>query len=480
MILALLVALLVAGAGDSWADKSPSTSARRCRAGTASSVRLLTRRGLKFFIECVNGRIPGRSANDCGTIDATTETPYGRGEARTTQKLGNVAICATGNPADANFIGGSPSQLIVPTVQPLLQQGAPAVPPTVEPAAAAGSSTNSAGNRCVRAATRARGIVIESVLTRATACQKRLDKHSDQFGPIADVCLVGAGSAAGKAAKLLRRACRADATSVCAPLPGCVVDAAVATGHGLARASYSVDVEQLPNVCGDGHKTGDEQCDDGNTVSGDGCSSTCMQEGCFIDGVVTPGAEQCDDGNTTDDDCCSNECMPAICGDGRVALGCGEQCDDAVDPGCVGCKYPAVACDGRGVVARVRVDYDKVGEHPLAAVKVDLAYSAQVSIPAGEGGFVDASRLVDLTGKGGFIGGSVPNVGTLSVIFALTGIGSAFDPGDVFSVLFDCPSGDSVSVADFGCQVVNASDSIGNDSANPGQIPCSVGQVSLP
>jgi cysteine-rich repeat protein len=32
-------------------------------------------------------------------------------------------------------------------------------------------------------------------------------------------------------------------------------------------------------VCGDGYQTGDEQCDDGNTDSGDGCSATCDTEG---------------------------------------------------------------------------------------------------------------------------------------------------------------------------------------------------------
>lgn len=36
--------------------------------------------------------------------------------------------------------------------------------------------------------------------------------------------------------------------------------------------------EMIPVVtimCGDGKKEGSEECDDGNTVNGDGCSSTC-------------------------------------------------------------------------------------------------------------------------------------------------------------------------------------------------------------
>ncbi|WP_437295391.1 DUF4215 domain-containing protein [Sorangium sp. So ce426] len=31
-------------------------------------------------------------------------------------------------------------------------------------------------------------------------------------------------------------------------------------------------------VCGDGIEAGPEECDDGNTTSGDGCSSTCHVE----------------------------------------------------------------------------------------------------------------------------------------------------------------------------------------------------------
>ena len=49
-----------------------------------------------------------------------------------------------------------------------------------------------------------------------------------------------------------------------------------------------------------------EECDDGNTVSGDGCSATCHDEFCG-DGEVT-GTEWCDDGNTADGDGCAADC----------------------------------------------------------------------------------------------------------------------------------------------------------------------------
>ncbi len=117
-------------------------------------------------------------------------------------------------------------------------------------------------------------------------------------------------------------------------------------------------VKSPANVCGDGVVAGNEQCDDGNTVSGDGCSSTCALEAGYTcphagqpckkiefcgDGIVELNiGEQCDDGNTVSGDGCSSLCQlepnwvcpvpdapcvdTVVCGDGKV--GGAEQCDD--------------------------------------------------------------------------------------------------------------------------------------------------------
>src|SRR5262245_65676297 len=42
-------------------------------------------------------------------------------------------------------------------------------------------------------------------------------------------------------------------------------------------------------TCGDGIPDPGEQCDDGNTVSGDGCSATCVFEGCPLTGTWSGG-----------------------------------------------------------------------------------------------------------------------------------------------------------------------------------------------
>jgi len=87
--------------------------------------------------------------------------------------------------------------------------------------------------------------------------------------------------------------------------------------------------------CGDGTLDPGEQCDDGNTTNGDGCSSECVLEKCG-DGVLDTG-EECDDGNTTNGDGCDSECnLESKCGDGT--LDAGEECDDGNNTDGDGCS----------------------------------------------------------------------------------------------------------------------------------------------
>ena len=118
--------------------------------------------------------------------------------------------------------------------------------------------------------------------------------------------------------------------------------------------------------CGDGMLEGTETCDDGNTTSGDGCSNTCQVESGWQcrqagkacvplcgDSIMTSNAsgtvaETCDDGNTTSGDGCSSTCQiepgwsctktppksvctESKCGNGIVETG--ESCDQGPNNG---------------------------------------------------------------------------------------------------------------------------------------------------
>ncbi len=86
--------------------------------------------------------------------------------------------------------------------------------------------------------------------------------------------------------------------------------------------TYEFDVECLPvGVCGDGQLDPGEECDDGNTIDGDGCTAGCIIEVCG-DGVVNNnGVEECDDGNLMNGDGCNNQCLNEFCGDNNVQSG---------------------------------------------------------------------------------------------------------------------------------------------------------------
>ena len=88
--------------------------------------------------------------------------------------------------------------------------------------------------------------------------------------------------------------------------------------------------EVPPPVCGNGSEEVNEECDDGNTLNCDTCSSTCqVGSGNSCGDGVTRCSEACDDGNTSNCDACSASCQwgtGTICGDGTML--CTEACDD--------------------------------------------------------------------------------------------------------------------------------------------------------
>ena len=120
-------------------------------------------------------------------------------------------------------------------------------------------------------------------------------------------------------------------------------DGNTSDGDGCSSVCTEEDPPPPPR-CGDEQQTEGEECDDGNTSDGDGCSANCTIEDeppppeCG-NGIDEDG-EQCDDGNTNDGDGCSAVCSneekkKAVCGDGVVLEP--ETCDDGNtknDDGC--------------------------------------------------------------------------------------------------------------------------------------------------
>lgn len=89
-------------------------------------------------------------------------------------------------------------------------------------------------------------------------------------------------------------------------------------------------------TCGDGVKSGAEECDDGNEVVGDGCDPSCKLEPTGCGNAIREGDEECDDGNRIDLDACSNSCKKSECGNMRVDGR--EECDDGNNVNGDGCS----------------------------------------------------------------------------------------------------------------------------------------------
>jgi cysteine-rich repeat protein len=104
------------------------------------------------------------------------------------------------------------------------------------------------------------------------------------------------------------------------PLAERGLDTSAATDVLVAEARADRQAEAPERVCGNQRRERGEQCDDGNTLSGDGCSSTCQLE------CGDAGVEPCMDACFFD---CAALCCtsPAYCGDGNLDTDLREECD---------------------------------------------------------------------------------------------------------------------------------------------------------
>ncbi len=130
-------------------------------------------------------------------------------------------------------------------------------------------------------------------------------------------------------------------------------------------------------ICGDGiiDPNDDEECDDGNTLSGDGCNALCIVEECLNsedcdDNKVCNGLERCIQGvchrgqdvlsgaPCASGICNAGQCSESVCGDGIIDPNNDEECDDGNTVSGDGCNHD---CLLPGTVARklalVRLNY---------------------------------------------------------------------------------------------------------------------------
>lgn len=467
LVLSLVVlALTTYGTPEASAAKSPSL---KCRGAVAGAVKSLVTAGLKALDSCHKKRDKSGSPADCNEIDAGPEvvSALARGRA----KVG--ALCQPGDPVLANYPDGNVAGVtdkLFPAVLSVIEasgrelQGSPTF--TGDKAALKQL------RKCHGAIGKGRSATVGEIFKVSSTCQKKLDKNAPEFSSIAPQCIASPGGKSAKAIGKLGQLCSGiDGATVgsCASLPDCVASAATADGQLVARLAFGG-----PTQCGNGLKELGEDCDDGNTVDGDGCPATCKAGSCG--NGVREGAEACDDGVTTgNEDACLNSCQVASCGDGFVQAGV-EECDDAAPPEgavCSGCELAAAVCGADGIVeATVELEYP-VGLG-LGALRTQLDYPSVLHFP-GSADTTDMASLTDLSGVGILLANDDDAASAVMVNYL------DFDttnppnlaPGAAYRAqLQGCPQGTPIRPRDFACVILEASQDGTTDDRD--QVNCRV------
>lgn len=439
--IALLMVSATGFSGSALAKLSPD---RGCRIALSAAGTKATTAALKQADGCLK-RSPSPACNavDAGRISGSLKSLAKKcGQANCTQAL----------------YGGDLSGAISSGIKSALEANGARV------FAAPNVGSDKARKKCLKAIVGGRTKLLKGTVADALR-KERL--RPEECAPV-DLGNVAANSAVASAVSAaISKACTgvngAD-IGVCTDLPQCVIDAASAGARNVAKSVFTGPAE-----CGDGKTEGVETCDDGNTDNTDACTAQCKIAACG-DGAVHAGVEQCDDGNIVDTDACRADCTAARCGDGVIQTGV-DECDDGnsddADQCSNACHVNKVACGPNGLLVTVAVS--TVAD--IRGVTTDVGFDHLAATLPGQGtdGADRVSSLIDDPETDDFVivndelvdidTGIAADVNRVRVVF-VKDFGatspSAFTPGSLLRIRFDCATGATFLPADFSCTVNDA------------------------
>jgi len=160
--------------------------------------------------------------------------------------------------------------------------------------------------------------------------------------------------------------------------PRCLTEPVAQVGVGGTCGNALIDDPSYISPWDNPWIEGNEECDDGNDIWGDGCSDGCMNEGATLAGSTCGNGdlgdgEDCDDANRSSGDGCSPECLRegsepgplGVCGNGTVQTDLGEDCDDGNSTSGDGCSsiclnegsYPCVDPSDPNCCGNARIEF---------------------------------------------------------------------------------------------------------------------------
>jgi cysteine-rich repeat protein len=478
--IAALLALGVTALGVATAAKNPLKTSRRCRRVIGDSVQNLAAVGLRNMSNCLHAADRGRTRRpDCNALDQGPATPYGRAEALARLKIGSASTCAAGDPALANYPGGTAQGLlgaVLPAVAQVLEGDGKVMLGGLPQGAHADGRPDRRVAKCRHAIARARAQVVRKVLRNTLRCQRRIDRSAMEFGPLDPGCFSAAGGTGSRAGARVERSCAgvsAAQADTCVLLPSCLVASAETLAHTLARLAFPGRA-----LCGNGILELGEACDDGNAIPDDGCEPNCRITGSGPEGFcgdsIVEAPEECDEGSSMnkDDRNCTSTCRLAVCGDGLVDVTepVVEQCDDGNDvanDGCTDCEIDGKVCTIDGVAANVSLDYEERITGPLLGMFVQVGYAPPLTIPgSGTAATVRQSVMRLIREPFRFIAADTDTDADgvddqLRMLITGTTADDPIPAGPVANVRFACPEGTLVKPSDLPCTLDSVSDGSG-------------------
>ena len=227
-------AAVVGIATHGWAASAETKASRACRKTIASSFGKVASTGLGVIAKCHGSRDKDKLTGDCNDIaQADAKAKVAGAEGKATAAIAKK--CAAGDPVLRNYESGDASGAFVPVATSSLQTTSTAL------LGAPHIVGDKAKVKCHSAIVKAEVADVNEILKGATKCQNNEDKLAETFGALD--CVATAVKAGPKGEASIQKVCGdkqitgADVGS-CDPLPGCVTQAATASGQAIAAAIY--------------------------------------------------------------------------------------------------------------------------------------------------------------------------------------------------------------------------------------------------